>query len=223
MLKTRFGTILIAVILASSGAAQLAQADQTITCKSHDHQYHHCNIDTHGYVTLTREHSNNKCRQGSSWDYDKRGIWVDNNCKADFLVESRHHTNGHSDHSGEKAVAAVAAVALIAAAASAANKHDQHDRYRDEEYQRGGHSSYIPGWMQGTFKGYNMQYGADVTMKIGKRGRVKANVEGTELTGYINDDRLYIGNAEFYIDRAGDGFNTVQVNDRSNKVHYHPQ
>jgi len=29
-----------------------------------------------------------------------------------------------------------------------------------------------------------------------------------------------VGDAEFYINRAGDGFNTVQMDDRSNKVHY---
>jgi len=36
----------------------------------------------------------------------------------------------------------------------------------------------------------------------------------------VNDDRLYVGDAEFYVERAGEGFNTVQMGDRSNKVHY---
>ena len=74
--------------------------------------------------------------------------------------------------------------------------------------------------MVGEFKGYNMQYGADVNMVISEDGRVKANVQGTKLHGYVNDSRLYIGDAEFYIERAGEGFNTVQAGDRSNKVHY---
>jgi hypothetical protein len=66
----------------------------------------------------------------------------------------------------------------------------------------------------------NMQYGTDVKLVIEEDGRVKAVVQGTKLSGYVNDGRLYIGDAEFYIERAGDGFNTVQTGDRSNKVHY---
>ena len=74
--------------------------------------------------------------------------------------------------------------------------------------------------MIGRFKGYNMKYGADVKLSISEEGRVKAEVEGTQLTGYVNDERLYIGDAEFYIERAGEGFMTIQAGDRSNKVHY---
>jgi hypothetical protein len=74
--------------------------------------------------------------------------------------------------------------------------------------------------MVGKFKGYNMQYGAEVRLGITESGRAAAKVGGTKLSGYVNDGRLYIGDAEFYIERAGDGFNTVQIGDRSNKVHY---
>lgn len=196
------------------------QADQTIRCESRHHQYNMCRVDTHGYVWLKRQHSRAECIQGRSWDYDRRGIWVDDNCVADFVVESRHHTNGHKDHKGENAVAAAAAVALIAAVVSASsnNKHD--DRYHDDDYHHGGHASYLPDWMIGKFKGYNMKYGSEVKLDISEEGRAKATVEGTRLTGYVNDGRLYVGDAEFNIERAGDGFNTVQIGDRSNKVHY---
>lgn len=135
-------------------------------------------------------------------------------------MESRHHTENHSDHHGKNAIAAVAAVALIAAVASASSKNKHEDRYHDENYHHGGNSSYLPNWMVGRFKGYNIQYGADVKLDISEDGRVKASVRGTRLSGYVNDGRLYIGDAEFYIDRAGDGFNTVQIGEESNKVHY---
>ncbi len=65
-----------------------------------------------------------------------------------------------------------------------------------------------------------MQYGSEVKLVIQEDGRVKAVVDGVKLKGYVNDQRLYIGDAEFYIERAGDGFNTVQAGNRSNKVHY---
>ena len=192
-------------------------ADQTVTCKSKNHQYRMCRVDTHGYVRLKREHSRKKCVQGRTWDYDRRGIWVDDNCSADFVVESRSHS---SSGNSTNALAAVAAVALIAAVASSASKNKHDDRYHDEDYGHGGNSSYVPGWMIGRFKGYNMKYGSDVQLSISEEGRVKAEVEGTRLTGYVNDERLYVGDAEFFIERAGDGFMTIQAGDKSNKVHY---
>ena len=207
-----------AAVTAIATFSSVAVADRTIRCESKHHRYQHCPIDTHGYVRLTRQLSNADCRQGRTWDYDRRGIWVDDGCAAEFVVESRHHTEDHSDHKGAEAAAAVAALALIAVAAAASD--DDHDRYRDTDYHHGGHSSYVPGWMIGEFSGYNLKYGADVSMHIKPDGRVKARVQGTKLTGYVNDQRLYIGEAEFYIDRAGDGFNTTQVGDRANQVHY---
>lgn len=77
--------------------------------------------------------------------------------------------------------------------------------------------------MVGNFVGYNLKFGAEVGMRIDGDGRATARVNGSTLKGYVNDQRLYVGNAEFYIDRAGDGFNTTQVGDRSNQVHYHRQ
>jgi hypothetical protein len=210
-----------AILLAATTFSSPAMADKTISCESHNHRYNHCDIDTHGYVRLKKQTSRSDCIQGRTWDYDKRGIWVDENCSGVFVVESRHHTSDHEDHhdgSSAGALAAVAAIALIAAAASSGD--DEHDNYGDDNYGHGGHSSYIPGWMVGDFTGYNLQYGAQVDLRINSDGRAKANVSGTKLTGYVNDQRLYIGDAEFYIDRAGDGFNTTQVGDNSNKVHY---
>ena len=208
-----------AILLAAATFSSPVLADQTIKCKSEHFDYRKCRIDTHGYVRLSRQLSKTNCRQGQNWDFDRRGIWVDDGCAAEFVVESRHHTSSHSDHKGESAVAAAAAIALIAAAASSSN-HDKHDRYRDDNYGHGGHSSYVPGWMVGDFSGYNLQYGSEVSLHISSDGRVRARVNGASLNAYVNDQRLYVGDAEFYIDRAGDGFNTVQVDDNSNKVHY---
>lgn len=208
-----------AALIAGMGSSALL-ADQTVRCESHNHAYKTCKVDTHGYVYLSRELSRGHCDQGRTWDYDRRGIWVDDNCKGEFVIESRHHTDGHKDHHGKEAVAAAAAIALIAAATAAADHDDHKDRYHDDDYHRGGHSSYLPHWMTGSFKGYNLQYGASVRLRIDDDGRVAAEVQGQQVHGYINDGRLYVGNAEFDIERAGDGFNTVQRGNRSNRVHY---
>lgn len=219
-MKSNLKHWVIIVVATTLMSAPTLQADQTIRCESHNHAYKLCKVDTHGYVYMAKERSKGACHQGRTWDYDRRGIWVDDSCKGEFVIESRHHTDSHQDHHGKEAVAAAAAIALIAAATAAADHDDHKDRYHDDNYHRGGHSSYMPNWMVGKFKGYNLTYGASVKLRINKDGRVKAQVENQELHGYVNDGRMYIGDTEFAIERAGDGFNSVQRGNRSNKVHY---
>lgn len=219
-MRSKIMSIFTTAFLAYALLPGQAISDQTIKCKSKHYQYKLCPIETHGYVYIKKQISDTRCDQGRNWDYDRRGIWVDDGCGAKFVVEDRHHTSGHKDHNGEEAVAAVAALALIAAAASDSDKHDHYD---DDNYGHGGHSSYVPRWMIGDFSGYNLTYGTQVDMHINERGRVRANVNGITLKGYVNDGRAYLGDAEFYIDRAGDGFNTTQVGKSSNRVHYSRQ
>ncbi len=196
----------------------MAAADYKVRCESYDHKYTTCPKENgHGYVRLHKQHSKSPCIKGRTWDYNKRHIWVDDACKATFIVEGRHHTDRHDDHKGEKAIAAVAGLALLAAAAK---KAKEDDRYDDDNYYGSRHSSYMPGWMVGRFTGYNPISHARVVLKIKEDGRVKAKVGGVELTGYINDRRLYMGDHEFRLQRAGDGFNTVEVGGRHNVVHY---
>lgn len=63
-------------------------ADEIVTCKSHDYKYTHCNTRSDGYVSLQKQISSTRCEKGRNWDYDRHGIWVDEGCKAEFLVES---------------------------------------------------------------------------------------------------------------------------------------
>ena len=112
-MKIRISIAVSAVLLAATTFSSTALADQTVSCESHHHQRNHCSIDTHGYVYLKKQTSRSDCSQGRSWDYDKRGIWVDENCSGIFVVESRHHTSDHADHKDGSAAGAIAAVAAI--------------------------------------------------------------------------------------------------------------
>jgi hypothetical protein len=57
---------------------------QTISCSSDDGKRHYCSAP--GPVQLVKQRSESPCRQGYSWGYDRRGIWVDHGCRADFQV-----------------------------------------------------------------------------------------------------------------------------------------
>lgn len=221
-MKSTFALVCSATILVAGSHAPAAFADQTIRCASNQYHYAECPIPDHGYVRLQRQTSKSACTQGRTWDYDRRHIWVDDGCAGEFLVETRYHTDDHPDHNGDKAVAAAAGLAILAAAAIAASKDDHHDdnRYSNSSYYHGGHSSYVPNWMVGNFRGYNMNYHQQVSVEITSDGRAYVDAAGNRLQGYVNDERLYVGNLEFDIERAGGGFNTIQVGNRHNQVHY---
>jgi DUF3011 family protein len=57
-----------------------------ISCSSDDGGRHYCPADTRGVVRLLKQRSDSSCLQGQSWGFDRRGIWVDHGCRADFQV-----------------------------------------------------------------------------------------------------------------------------------------
>jgi hypothetical protein len=61
-----------------------------LTCSSNDFGRHYCESDIQGKATMIRQRSGSPCREGYSWGYDRRGIWVDHGCRADFQLAGRH-------------------------------------------------------------------------------------------------------------------------------------
>ncbi len=60
--------------------------DQIVRCASDGRKQRYCKVDTRRGVELYRQHSKARCRYGSSWGYDRKGIWVDEGCRAEFLI-----------------------------------------------------------------------------------------------------------------------------------------
>ena len=61
----------------------------TLTCSSNDGRRHYCGADTRGGVRMIHQRSGSPCQQGSTWGYDRRGVWVDRGCRADFEIGRR--------------------------------------------------------------------------------------------------------------------------------------
>jgi Protein of unknown function (DUF3011) len=76
---------LIAVI---AMAPRPGMAQHSISCSSDDGKRHYCTVDTRGGVSMKRQRSDAGCEEGFSWGYDRRGIWVDHGCRADFVVNA---------------------------------------------------------------------------------------------------------------------------------------
>jgi hypothetical protein len=59
---------------------------QIVTCSSNDGRRNWCDIGRSRDVRLTRQISGSACIQGQTWGTDRRGIWVDRGCRAEFRV-----------------------------------------------------------------------------------------------------------------------------------------
>ena len=60
-------------------------AQDGVRCSSNDGRRHYCDIDVSRGVRLSRQISGSACVQGSTWGYDRRGVWVDRGCRAEFI------------------------------------------------------------------------------------------------------------------------------------------
>jgi len=57
-----------------------------VYCASDDGRRNRCPVDTSRGARLVRQRSGSPCNYGSSWGYDRHGIWVDRGCRADFEI-----------------------------------------------------------------------------------------------------------------------------------------
>ena len=71
-----------------------ASAGQIIRCQSHDYQYEYCPTGGRSRVRLSRQLSRSACIEGRTWGYDRRGVWVDHGCDAEFRILPRHTRRG---------------------------------------------------------------------------------------------------------------------------------
>ena len=130
-IRRMFAPTLVLGLLLCSGTASAF----TLVCESNDRATHYCPADTRGGVTLSVQFSKASCRQGSSWGYDNRGIWVSNGCRAQFDIaeyRSRHESNRDS-----KAAAALAIGLIGAAVIASQDRNDRQDpgySYRPERH-----------------------------------------------------------------------------------------
>jgi hypothetical protein len=68
------------------GAMPSPQGPGTVNCSSEDGRRKYCPVDVSGGVQLVNQRSGSPCTFGSTWGWDRRGIWVDRGCRADFAV-----------------------------------------------------------------------------------------------------------------------------------------
>ncbi len=92
--KAFFFTAIFLVLCCSSSRLRAqsgitAAHGRRVTCASDDGRRHYCRVDTNRGVQMVNQRSGSPCIQGRTWGYDRRGIWVDRGCRADFVLGTR--------------------------------------------------------------------------------------------------------------------------------------
>lgn len=103
----------------------------TLRCESYRNKRQRCSANTDNRVQLVRR-LGGTCIQGRTWGYDRRSIWVDRGCRAQFRY-GRYGGGGYypkpdrdkGPSTGAIVAGVVVAGGLIALLASAANKKKQ--------------------------------------------------------------------------------------------------
>lgn len=169
--------VIASLSICSAGVSNVLAQDRTITCESTRREYNYCRVDTDNEVRLVRELSFTGCDQGSSWGFDRRGIWVDRGCRAEFAY------GRNSGGSGGKTTAIVAGVAGAAIlAAILASRKSGSEKYNDSR------SVYNFGYDKG-----QSDAKSNKSSDYGRyRGKYKSDFDSDFIRGY---DEGYRGNS----------------------------
>ncbi len=189
-------TLAAMALLASSLPVQAGQRE--IRCDSRGLGYNFCRADTDGRVELVNRHSLFSCREGRSWGYDKRGVWVDKGCSATFRVGR----SGHHDKAVLGAVVGLAALAAIAAS-----------RHKAEAVE-------VESWAVGSFVGDDAREGVRVSLRILPGGQVDGSAGEQRISGHVEGARLEAGRQVFRIERQDGGFVAIDERDSTHRVNF---
>jgi hypothetical protein len=59
---------------------------ELLTCDSNNRRRQRCTANVRNEARLIRQTSGTACVEGSTWGWDRTGIWVDGGCRGEFMV-----------------------------------------------------------------------------------------------------------------------------------------
>jgi hypothetical protein len=209
MAATLVGVLAMPVVPAAAlpAFADTGADERTIRCESGSFgRYRECRADTENRVELVRELSRNKCRQWNSWGYDRRAVWVDKGCRAEFRVGK----DGGIGAGTAAVIGVVAGAAIIGAIVASKSKGDAHED-----------ASAPPDWARGTFGGFSPKHDAELEITIANDGQVSGTGGSQAIGGHVSSgNRLHLGDLEFDMVRESWGFAARQRGDAESIIYF---
>ncbi|PJK08227.1 hypothetical protein CO614_11430 [Lysobacteraceae bacterium NML120232] len=71
-----------------------------VICESFGSRHNRCAIDTSRGVTLVRQISSTRCREGHNWGVGNGDVWVDHGCRAEFAARGNDRHYGYNPGGG---------------------------------------------------------------------------------------------------------------------------
>jgi Protein of unknown function (DUF3011) len=97
---TRILAVLLAVVFVAGSLSQATAQNDYLRCESNNGRLNYCSADTRGGVRLVRQRSDSPCISGRTWGYNRRGIWVDRGCRADFVTGTNYRDRDYDRDRG---------------------------------------------------------------------------------------------------------------------------
>jgi hypothetical protein len=197
-----------ALVLVIPAAPAFAAETKTITCDSREFTRERCNIDNSS-VRLKRQLSASSCREGRDWGHDRKGIWVDNGCEAEFEVTQ---DGGSSKLSKGETAAAVIIGGLLLGALMTGDDGEKKKPVPAAETN----NTAPPNWAWGTFRGPNPYSQVSEDLVIDRNGKVTAIRQGQPYAGqWHSGSRLTVLNESYQVERAGSSIRLTHPNGQS--------
>lgn len=96
--------VLVAALAWANPAHAYSYGSDFVRCESFDGRSQYCRVDTRGGVALLNQLSRSGCFEGSTWGWDRGGVWVSSGCRAEFrLGGGRGGDNWRDDRRGRDA------------------------------------------------------------------------------------------------------------------------
>ena len=188
-------TVSVASVVAAALMLPVAPAASaqtgTLVCESHQYRRNFCRVDTRGWVRLQREISTgNLCRQGRSWGFDDRGIWVDRGCRGVFEF-GRRNSRPNNNNAGAAVAAGILGSMLGAAIVGQNNPPSQ----PPPPMPPVAHIP-VPAWAVGSFQGWDPDAHQIAQLIVASNGRTYLRDErGTVVrSGMLRDGMVFWDN-----------------------------
>lgn len=210
-----FRSTLVALVAFALAVPPAFAATGRITCSSNGYRYSSCGVDTEGRVRLVNEISTgNLCRQGRTWGFDDRQIWVDGGCRAEF--EFGRGNGNRSSNDVAVAAGIIGALALGAAIAGSQNQQPVAPPPPPPQFippppalpPPPPRALPPPSWAVGSYHAWDADVGETVQLVIGPRGSVvlRDEIGRVASEGYFREGFVHWNNgSRWWLGREGPG------------------
>jgi Protein of unknown function (DUF3011) len=189
----------VAVVVAVGLSAELSADVVKVTCESTSDKYRYCSAKTDNEVRMLQQLSDARCDQGTSWGYDKNGVWVDHNCAAEFEV-------GRSGPSTSAKIAAGAAAgAAVLQAFLAGSQPSGTAAPPAAPAAPAAAAGTVVAGPVGTFQAMHPKTEQQVYVTIDAQGLIEGRANEQQFFGRVKGDQIFVGSDVFGYERRADG------------------